>query len=131
MTEIPAPEESVLEGTAKPKPALWKRLAPWAITIVCFGYLYQRIGAQAPEGQSVPGYLVEVFASVNWVAWLGLMVPYSFLYLLIDTAVLWRVINWFNAKIRYRHLLPVRASTYIISILNEQVGKGASALLDV
>jgi hypothetical protein len=56
------------------------------------------------------------------------MIPYSFLYLLIDTAVLWRVIRWFNANTSYRDLLPVRASTYIISILNEQVGKGAMAL---
>ena len=111
----------------RPTP-LWQKLLPWVITVVCFAYLYNRIGAQTPEGQSVPGYLAEVFSSVNWVAWLALMIPYSFIYLLIDTAVLWRVINWFNTKVEYRHLLPVRASTYIISILNEQVGKGAMAV---
>jgi hypothetical protein len=118
-------------GAPKRRTALWKRLAPWAITIVCFGYLYARIGAvaQAEEpGQSVLAYLAGIFASVDWVRWLALMVPYSFLYLLIDTLVLWRVVNWFNARVPYLDLLPVRASAYIISIVNEQVGKGAIAL---
>jgi hypothetical protein len=53
------------------------------------------------------------------------MIPYSLLYLFVDTAVLWRVVNWFNTRVSYRELLPLRASAYIISILNEQVGKGA------
>jgi len=122
-------EEPAAAGTvAKRRAPLWQRLLPWVITLVCFAYLYNRIGAQTPPGQSVPGYLAEVFATVNWLAWLALMIPYSFIYLLIDTAVLWRVINWFNTRVAYRHLLPVRASTYIISILNEQVGKGAMAV---
>ena len=121
---------TTLEPDAAPKAraALWKRLAPWAITIVCFGYLYARIGAAAGPDQSVLTYLAGIFASVNWLHWLALMVPYSFLYLLIDTMVLWRVVNWFNSRVPYLDLLPVRASAYIISIVNEQVGKGAIAV---
>jgi hypothetical protein len=107
-----------------------QKLLPWAITVVCFGYLYTRLGAAAArEGASgVPAYLASIFADVPWGAWLLLMVGYSFVYLLIDTAVLWRVVNWFNARVSYADLLPVRASTYILSILNEQVGKGAIAV---
>ena len=119
------------DGAPKARGALWKRLAPWAITIVCFGYLYIRIGEAAQRHDpplSVPAYLSGIFASVDWVHWLALMVPYSFLYLLIDTTVLWRVVNWFNTKVSFLDLLPVRASTYIISIVNEQVGKGAIAV---
>ena len=112
----------------KKKAPLWQRLLPWVITIVCFAYLYNRIASQTPEGETVLSHLGNIFAEVDWVVWLAIMIPYSFLYLLIDTAVLWRVIRWFNANIPYRDLLPVRASTYIISILNEQVGKGAMAL---
>jgi hypothetical protein len=56
------------------------------------------------------------------------MVPYSLLYFAIDAGVLWQVINWFNARVRFADILPVRASTYILSILNEQVGKGAMAV---
>jgi hypothetical protein len=121
------PSPGVPGGGRRPSP-LWQRLLPWLITLACFGYLYYRVSGQTPEGESVIGYLADIFASVNWVAWLALMIPYSCAYLLIDTAVLWRVIRWFNADIPYRDLLPVRASTYIISILNEQVGKGAMAV---
>ena len=38
------------------------------------------------------------------------------------------MINWFNAKIRYADILPIRASAYILSLVNEQVSKGAIAL---
>ncbi len=106
---------------------LRRHTLPWIISIACFAYLYGRIAAAAGE-QSVAAYLAQVFASVNWLAWLALMAPYSLFYLCIDTLVLWRVLNWFNARIPYMSLLPVRASAYIISILNEQVGKGAIAL---
>lgn len=129
MSEAEQPTTGVpASGGGRTKAPLWQRLLPWLITILCFAYLYTRIAGQTPEGETVPGYLGGIFASVNWVAWLALMVPYSVAYLLIDTAVLWRAIRWFNANIAYRNLLPVRASTYIISILNEQVGKGAMAL---
>lgn len=116
-------------ATVKRRMALWKRLVPWAITIACFAYLYVRIDAAAQRAdQDALTYLAGAFARVDWVRWLALMVPYSFLYLLIDTLVLWRVVNWFNTKVSFLDLLPVRASTYIISIVNEQVGKGAIAL---
>ena len=111
----------------KPAP-LWQRVLPWLITLGCFAYLYSRIAARTPADQTVVSYLGAVFADVNWLTWLALMIPYSLLYLFIDTAVLWRVVNWFNARVDYSRLLPVRASAYIISILNEQVGKGAMAL---
>ncbi len=115
-------------GPPRRKAPLWQRLIPWLITIACFSYLYFKISAQAArQGQNAFTYMAGIFAEVNWLAWLALMVPYSFFFLLIDTLVLWRVINWFNARVPYRELLPVRASTYIISIINEQVGKGAMA----
>ena len=65
---------------------------------------------------------------MNWYRWLALMIPYCFLYLLIDSLVVWSVINWFNAKIRYFDILPIRASAYILSLVNEQVSKGAIAV---
>ena len=65
---------------------------------------------------------------MNWYYWLALMVPYCFFYLIFDSLVLWKVINWFNAKISYTDILPIRASSYILSLLNEQVSKGAIAL---
>ncbi|MBW2242058.1 MAG: hypothetical protein JRH01_08715 [Deltaproteobacteria bacterium] len=119
--------ESQPEAPAKAQ--LGKRLLPWIITIGCFAFLYSRmIGPAAREGLSVPAYLGGVFSEVSWVSWLALMIPYSLVFFLIDSLVVWRVINWFNARVSYADILPVRASTYILSILNEQLGKGAMAV---
>ena len=113
------------EPNPKPKGGLLRHALPWLITVACFAFLFWKVGRAAPPGQSVPAYLASIFASVDWLAWLTLMIPYSFLYLLIDTAVLTRVVGWFNKPVPFAELLPIRASAYIISILNEQVGKGA------
>lgn len=107
---------------------LWAYLVPWLITLACFAYLYRRVDAAAGPDRSPFAYLGAVFANVPWTQWLALMLPYSVLFLLVDTLVLWRAVNWFNTKVPFTSLLPVRASAYILAILNEQVGKGAIAL---
>jgi len=113
----------------KKKAKAWQRVLPFLITIACFGYLYTRLNrAASGEGTSLVAYLVKSFENVNWLHWLALVVPYCFLYLVIDSLVVYSVINWFNAKIRYADILPIRASAYILSLVNEQVSKGAIAL---
>ena len=108
-----------------------QKILPWAITLVCFGYLYFQIDAQAarqnPPQSAIP-FLIDVFGDVAWGRWLALMIPYSLFFFLVDSAVVWRIVNWFNAKVPYGDILPIRGSAYIISILNEQVGKGVMAL---
>ena len=94
----------------------------------CFVYLYYRLnGAATREGLTLAAYMTDVFANVQWLPWLGLMMAYSTLYFLVDTLVVTRALNWFVKDIRYQDILPIRASTYIISIFNEQIGKGAMA----
>ncbi len=106
-----------------------QQLLLWTVTLACFAYLYVRLqGAAASEGQDAIPYLLATFADVSWARWLALMIPYSIFFFLVDSAVVWRVITWFNTDVPYRSILPIRASAYIISIVNEQVGKGAMAL---
>jgi len=122
-------EAAVPPGVQRKKPGLAKRVLPWLVTVACFAFLYSRIAGPASRaGLSVPAYLGQVFAEVDWIAWLALMIPYSVFFFLIASLVVWRVINWFNARVAYTDILPVRASTYILSILNEQLGKGAMAV---
>ncbi|MBW2423713.1 MAG: hypothetical protein JRG86_05660 [Deltaproteobacteria bacterium] len=105
------------------------QLLTWAITIACFTYLYGRLDSAAGrEGLSLVAYLSQVFARVSWLQWLALMIPYSALFFLVDSLVVWRVVSWFNTPLRYLDILPIRGSSYILSILNEQVGKGAMGL---
>ena len=122
-------EISMAPAIDKPKPKLWQRLLPVLISVACFGYLYVRLNhAAAAEGSSLLPYLARSFENVNWYRWLALMIPYCFLYLLIDSLTVWSAINWFNARIRYADILPIRASAYILSLVNEQVSKGAIAV---
>lgn len=65
--------------------------------------------------------------SPDWLRWLATMIPYCCLYLLIDSAVLGREINWFDAKIGHADILPIRPSAYILSLVNEQASKGGIA----
>jgi hypothetical protein len=114
-------------GAPKGKP--WQRLLPLLITLACFTYLYRSLShAAAGQGTELLSYLAKSFADVNWLYWLALMVPYCVLYVIFDSLVVWSVINWFNAKIRYADILPIRASAYILSLVNEQVSKGAIAV---
>jgi hypothetical protein len=108
--------------------ALLRSTLPWLLTLLCFAYLYWKIQGQAArEGLTPFAFIAGVFSGVSWTRWLALMVPYSAFFLVIDSLVVWRVINWFNTRVRYLDILPIRASAYIISILDERIGKGAMA----
>jgi hypothetical protein len=125
---LPKRAEEPVEGAIR-KPKLWQQLLPWAITLACFGYLYTRLsGAAARDGLGLVQYLGDIFGRVSWMHWLAVMIPYSAFFFLIDSLVVWRVVSWFNTPVSYSGILPIRGSSYILSILNEQVGKGAMGL---
>ncbi len=123
-----SPSSDTPAAAARPKSSPAGRLGFLALSLACFAYLYYRLnGAAAREGLSLVDYMVQVFSTVQWVPWIGLMMAYSGFYFLIDTLVVTRALTWFIKPIRYRDILPIRASAYIISIFNEQIGKGAMA----
>jgi len=116
------------ELEAHRKPSALQRMVFLGITAGCFIYLYNRLnGAAGRDGLSLVDYMSQVFSNVPWLPWLLMMIVYSFLYFFIDTLVVTRALSWFIKEIRYRDILPIRASAYIISIFNEQIGKGAMA----
>jgi len=128
MTEPETSTEETPKTTAGRKKSLLGRILFLILTAACFGYLYYRLnGAALREGLSLAAYMTEVFATVNWIPWLLLMICYSLFYFAIDTLVVTRALNWFVADIKYKDIAPIRASAYIISIFNEQIGKGAMA----
>jgi len=130
MSESLPSQETAPGAAAGPRRMrLWQKLLPWAITVACFAFLYGRLsGAARAHGQSALAYLGGVFAQVPWTHWLALMIPYSVFFFLVDSLVVWRVVNWFNTRVALRDILPIRGSSYILSIVNEQVGKGAMGL---
>ncbi len=100
--------EGESEPAPRPRAALWQQALPWLITAACFVYLYGKLeGAAARQEMALVEYLANVFAHVDWVAWLALMVPYSLFFFLIDSLVVWRVIRWFNARIDSMACMPI------------------------
>jgi hypothetical protein len=128
-----APEEELAEPLEAEKAPQRKqgplgRVIFLGITAACFVYLYYRLaGAASRENLTLVEYMSQVFANVQWLPWLALMMCYSLFYFLIDTLVVTRALNWFLANIKFKDILPIRACAYIISIFNEQIGKGAMA----
>ena len=114
----------------KPPWGLVFRIGTWLLAAGCFYLVYTRMeAAAARESQTVLTYLAAFFAEADWLFWLALMIPYSVFFFLVDSHVTWRVVRWFNAPdLKLGGVLPIRASAYILSLVNEQVGKGAMSL---
>jgi len=94
-------------------------VAPWLVTLAIFGFLFSRI----PLGR-----VAETLAGARWGRYLLLMVPYSVFYFLVDSFVVQQAVSWFNVRVAYRDMLPVRATTYILALLNTQLGQGGVAV---
>ena len=130
MSDDEAQSAPPAEGKSASKGSLLFRVGTWLLAAGCFYLVYTRMDAAAErEGQTVWQYLVEFFAAADWLFWLALMIPYSVFFFLVDSHVTWRVVRWFNAPdLKLGGILPIRASAYILSLVNEQVGKGAMSL---
>ena len=124
-------ENSVDLNQAKSKKtSILFKIATWLLTCLCFYLVLSKTQATAArEGITLIEYLVRFFGDADWLGWLMIMAPYSVFFFLVDSHVTWRVIRWFNApSIKLTQVLPIRASAYILSLVNEQVGKGAMSL---
>ena len=127
MNDSPPTQPASGAPRARPRAHLAWRLLSWAVAALCFALVLRRIDAAATrEGSDALSYLARFFGNADWLSWLLLMVPYSLFFFLVDAHVTWRVVRWFNAPdFAFRRMLPIRASAYILSLINEQVGKGA------
>ncbi|MSR14066.1 MAG: hypothetical protein EXR86_05750 [Gammaproteobacteria bacterium] len=112
---------------AKAARLLLLRVTIWALAAGCFALVFSKIGiAAARDGLSTLAYLALFFDEANWLGWIALMIPYSCFFFIVDAHATWRVVRWFNAPtFEFRRMLPIRASAYILSLVNEQIGKGA------
>ena len=106
------------------------KVGTWMVTLLCFYLVFTRTETTAArEGLTVAEYLLRFFQDADWTAWLMVMIPYSLFFFSVDAHASWRAIRWFNApQLRLVQVLPIRASAYILSLVNEQVGKGAMSL---
>jgi len=72
--------------------------------------------------------MLESFERAQWGTFLLLMAPYSLFFCAVDSLVVRQAVSWFNVPVRYRDVFPIRATTYILTLLNTQVGQGGLAV---
>jgi hypothetical protein len=92
---------------------------PLAMTVAIFALIFARIPFHR---------LLEAMSRAHLAPFLVLMAGFSLFYFAVDTLVLLKMVRWFHGPLAYRDLLPVRASTYLVSIVNTQLAQGALAL---
>lgn len=118
MTD-PATEKSGSDPDFQGKrPSLVARLWPLAVTVAIFVAIFTRIPFDR---------FWEAISGARLLPFLGLMGGFSLCFFAMDTYVLATMLRWFHGPIRWRELLPVRATTYLVSIVNTQLAQGALA----
>ena len=96
-----------------------RRILPLLVTAGFFYVVLRRIPYQR---------LVAALSEADYFRFLAFMIPNAVIYIAWDTLVLAVAIRWFHGPVRYRDLLPVRAASYIVTMMNENVGRGALAV---
>jgi hypothetical protein len=88
-------------------------LAPWIVTAGIFATILHRVPFNQAFGalRNMPILLLA-----------SLMMPLALLYLLLDSLCLRWVIGRFNAPIRLRDVVPIRASMYLPALVNNNLG---------
>ncbi len=97
----------------------WTKFSPIVLTVAIFLFIFWRI----PFGE-----FWKALSAARLLPFLALMGSFSLCFFLLDTFVLSRAIRWFHGPLPYRELLPVRAVTYLVSIINTQLAQAALAL---
>lgn len=107
------------EAAPRQPATVWARAIPIALTVAIFLIIFWRIPF---------GAFWQALSKAQLRPFLALMGSFSLCFFLLDTFVLSRLIRWFHGPLPYRELLPVRAVTYLVSIINTQLAQGALAL---
>ncbi len=118
MIEPSTSERSSLEESSGWRHG-WARLIPIALTLVIFFLIFWRVPVEA---------FWQALSAARLIPFLALMASFSLFFFLLDAFVLSKAIRWFHGPLPYRELLPVRAVTYLVSVINTQLAQGALAL---
>jgi hypothetical protein len=118
MSEPSVPATPALANVSRRRTA-WARGVPVVLTVAIFCLIFWRIPF---------GAFWQALSRAQLLPFLALMGSFSLCFFLLDTFVLSQLIRWFHGLLPYRDLLPVRAVTYLVSIINTQLAQGALAL---
>jgi Lysylphosphatidylglycerol synthase TM region len=97
---------------------LWRKAIPYLGTLAIFGLIFWRIPIRKVE---------QGLSQVPILEFLAVFMPYSLFYCVIDSACLTWVVRRFNARMRYSDILPIRASMYVLALINTSLAQGGVA----
>jgi Lysylphosphatidylglycerol synthase TM region len=98
--------------------SVWKRSIPYIGTLLIFALIFWRIPIRAVAAALEQAPVLQFFA---------VFLPFSVFYWMIDSACLTWVIRRFNAPLRFRDIVPIRASMYLLALINTNVAQGGVA----
>lgn len=110
-----APRDEIPPARATP---LWRKAIPYVGTLAIFALIFWRIPIRKVE---------QALSQVPVLDFLAVFMPYSLFYCAIDSACLTWVVRRFNARMRYRDILPIRASMYVLALINTSLAQGGVA----
>ncbi len=119
-------DASAAAGSRAPEPApvrrerapWWRRAIPYVGTALIFALIFWRIPI------AKVGAALEHVPIVEFVA---LFLPYSLFYFAIDSFCLTWVVRRFNGPMTLGEILPIRASMYLLALINTNLGQGGVA----
>lgn len=114
----PGPASSPEQKRPVPANPFWKSALPYFGTLVIFALIFWRIPI-AKVGEALEHVPVLKF--------FGVFLPFCVFYWMIDSLCLTWVVRRFNAALRLREVMPIRASMYLLSLLNSNLGQGGVA----
>lgn len=97
---------------------LWKKALPYFGTLLIFALIFWRI----PIAK-----VAEALAQAPLIKFFGVFLPFSVFYWMIDSLCLTWVVRRFNAPLRFRDIIPIRASMYLLALVNTNLGQGGVA----
>jgi hypothetical protein len=97
---------------------LWQKTIPYFGTLLIFGLIFWRI-PMAKVGAALAQAPALKFVAVFF--------PFSVFFWMVDSACLAWVIQRFNAPLRFRDIVPIRASMYLLALINSNLAQGGVA----
>lgn len=96
----------------------WKKVLPYLGTLLIFGLILWQVPIA-----SVGAALEQV----PLLKFLGVFLPFSTVFWVVDSFCLTWVVRRFNAPLRLRDVMPIRASMYLLGLINTNLGQGGVA----
>jgi len=96
----------------------WKKIIPYIVTLLIFALIFWRIP------MSRVGAALE---DVPIVKFLGVFLPFSVVYWVVDSVCLTWAVGRFNAPLRLGDIMPIRGSMYLLALINTNLGQGGVA----